>query len=339
MTPAGEETTIESNIDRLVQELRRAGLSDQVIQAAWPSWWSDELGSDPSGRAELRFALSRRLGLSPKSLLGERVEFIWQDEALFKHVTSEDAAQLAALTSFGVSIGRLLVQATPTASPLDNVGALRLRKAILADRPFVDLQGLLAACWAFGIPVVHLRVFPLEKKGMHAMVVRIGDRYAILLGRNSNYPAPVAFTLAHELGHVLLGHLNGYPALADLKDPATAVATDDQEYEADHFGLTLLTSQPDPVIKTSIPKFNAPTLARAVIQAAPQYKIEPGTLALILAHSQGAWPVAMSALKFIYDSPRPVWSEVNGLANVQLSWNEIPTDAVDYVRSVMGLHG
>ena len=330
---------MDSNIDNLVHELRRVGLSEQVIRMAWPSWWSDELASDPSGRAELRFALARRLGLSPKSLLGDRVEFIWQDEARFKHVSSEDATQRAALTSFGMSLGRLLVKATPHTIPLSNVDALRLRNAVLADRPFVDLHGLLSICWAVGIPVVHLRVFPLEAKAMHAMVVRVDDRYAILLGRDASYPAPVAFTLAHELGHVLLGHLDDAPALVDLKDPATATETDNQECEADHFGLTLLTSRPDPTIVTSIRDFNAPTLASSVIKAAPQYRIEPGTLALVLAHSRGAWPVAMAALKFIYDHPHPVWRDVNALAGRQLVWNEIAGDAVDYVRKVIGVRG
>ena len=314
-------------------------MSNDAIEAAWPSWWSDELDLDPSGRAELRFALARRLGLSPKSLLGERVEFVWQDEAHFKHVTTEDAAQRAALTSFGMSIGCLLLQATTQAGPLDRLNAIQLRNAVLAERPFVDLRGLLSICWGIGIPVVHLRVFPLEKKAMHAMVVRVADRYAILLGRDARYPAPVAFTLAHELGHVLLGHLGGVPALAELKDPATAVGKDDQESEADEFALTLLTARPEPAIETTLTNFNAPTLADAVIQAAPRYKIEPGTLALVLAHSRSAWPVAMSALKFIYDSPRPVWRDVNGIAAGQLAWDEIPADAADYVRSVLGVSG
>ncbi len=36
------------------------------------------------------------------------------------------------------------------------------------------------------------------------MVVNADGRFAILLGRDASYPAPVAFTLAHELGHVML---------------------------------------------------------------------------------------------------------------------------------------
>ena len=145
---------------------------------------------------------------------------------------------------------------------------------------------------------------------MHAMVVRVGKRYAILLCRNASYPALVAFTLAHELGHVLLHHLANVPALLDLQDPAIADSRDEQEQEADGFGLTLLTSRPNPTIETSTTRFSAPTLANSAIHAAPIYGIEPGTLALILGYECGAWPLAMSALKFIYGEPRPVWREV-----------------------------
>ena len=324
-----------SNTDNLIRDLRKAGLSKEVIEAAWPSWWSDELAADPSGNAELRFSLARRLGLSPKGLLGERVEFIWHDEACFKHFSTEDEIERATLTSYGMAIGQLLVSATPEFIPLKDVDALYLRNAILADRPFVDLTGILSICWAVGIPVIHLRTFPLSKQAMHAMVVRVRDRYAILLGRNAKYPAPVAFTLAHELGHILLNHLADVPALVDLKDPAVAQSADDQEREADEFGLTLLTAQSKPTIETTVNIFTAPTLANAVIQAGPIYGIEPGTLALVLAHERGVWPVAMTALKFIYDHPRPVWRQVNGIAESQLSWEAIGYDSGDYLRKVM----
>ncbi len=97
----------------LIERLRKAGISRAAIQAAWPSWWTEEAETSPSGRAELRFALARRLGLEPKPLLGERVEFVWNDEAKFKHLSAEGEAQKAALTSFGMSIGHLLLRATP----------------------------------------------------------------------------------------------------------------------------------------------------------------------------------------------------------------------------------
>lgn len=268
----------------LIDLLRKAGISRAAIAAAWPSWWTEEAGHSPSGRAELRFALARRLGLEPKPLLGERVEFVWNDEARFKHLSVEDEPQKAALTSFGMSVGRILLRASG-GELTKPVSAEALRAAILSSSPFVDLGVLIATCWTLGIPVVHLRVFPLDAKSMHAMVVSVGGRFAILLGRDNSYPAPLAFTLAHELGHIMLGHLEDAPALVDMMDPAMTGDGDDQEVEADRFALTLLTGTPDPDIQTSFEKFNAPTLADAALRAAPTYGVEPGTLALCLAFS------------------------------------------------------
>lgn len=324
-----------TNDDKLIRELRRAGFSRAAIHAAWPSWWNKEAAKSPSGRSELRFALARRLGLSPKPLLGERVEFTWNDEARFKHLTTQDAAQRAVLTSFGMSIGRLLLRATPGVPLKTIASAEALREAILTTRAFVDLNALLGTCWALGIPVIHLRVFALEAKRIHAMVVTVDGRFAILLGRDANYPAPVAFTLAHEIGHVVLGHLADAPALVDLEDPATAGDADEQEGDADRFALTLLTGVPEPKITTNLDQFNAPTLARAVLKAATEYGIEPGTLALCLAHRRNMWPVAMGALRFVYGERKATWREVNGVADMNLAWDELGDEAGHYLRTIM----
>jgi hypothetical protein len=325
---------LENDRKILIERLREAGLSSAAIQAAWPSWWSDEAEGSPSCRAELRFALARRLGLEPKPLLGERVEFVWNDEAKFKHLSTEDMRQKAAITSFGMSIGHLLLRATP-ATRTKAVSAESLREAILGSSRYVDLSSLVATCWALRIPVLYLRIFPLEAKSMHAMVVKSEGRHAILLGRDSSYPAPVAFTLAHELGHIMLEHLDQSPALVDLKDPGKARDGDLQEDEADRFALTLLTGSPDPDIQTSVSRFNAPTLARAVLNAAPHHQVEPGTLALCLAHRRRAWPVAISALSFIYSDRKPAWREVNGVADGELQWDELSEDGAEFLRSVM----
>lgn len=320
--------------DILVERLLKAGLSRAVIAAAWPSWWTEEAGATPSGRAELRFALARRLGLEPKLLLGERVKFVWTEEALFKHLAAENVAQKSALTSFGMSVARLLLRATP--GPATQIASAQaLRSAILAGSPFVDLGALIATCWALRVPVIHLRVFPIETKSMHAMVVTAGVRFAILLGRDADYPAPVAFTLAHELGHVMLEHLDGAPALVDLEDSALTRDHDDQEDEADRFALTLLTGSPSPDIQTNLDHYNAPTLAAAALAAAGRYAVEPGTLALCLAHRRSSWPIAMSALRFIYAERKPVWREVNGVAAQQLDWDVLGDEAAAYLRKIM----
>lgn len=327
--------SLDTEATKLFNSLRKAGLSKSAIDAAWPSWWKEEIAVSPSSRAELRFALARKLGLAPKALLGERVEFIWKDTARFKHLTTQSAEEQNILNSFGVAVGRLLLNASEPGRGIVGIGAKDLRQAILGRYPYVDLRGLLATCWALGVPVVQLQVFPLTSKSMHAMVVEASGRHAILLGRNASYPAPLAFTLAHEMGHIAEGHLHGASAIIDVEDPTHVIDRDEEEKRADAFALTVLTGQEEPDIQTNLTSFDAPTLAGAVLRASTEYAVEPGTLALCLAYRRGMWPVAMSSLRFIYKSRANIGAAVNRIAAQQLDWDAITSDSAEYLRNLM----
>ncbi len=253
---------MEADRKALRQRLKEAGLSDPLIDAAWPAWWSDDAFASQSAKAELRFAIARKLGLSPKSLVHDEVEFVWKDEARFKHLLNETDDQKSALTSFGISVCRILVRSLTSEPVPGSIGALELRNSILQSKPFIDLQALLATCWAIGVPVIHLRVFPLETKRMHAMAVKVAGRHAILLGRDAHYPAPVAFTLAHEIGHVMLGHITSSSAIIDVGDPLGPSQGDVEEDEADRYALELLLGTSRPDIQTNTPRFNSTELAQ-----------------------------------------------------------------------------
>jgi hypothetical protein len=322
--------------------LRGLGLSDGVISAAWPRWWSDDAEASASARAELRFSVARRLGLDPRSLLEDRdaPRFLWRDEARFKHMSGESEDERAGITSFGRALASMLLGASPKpAAELVGVPAGALRAEMLASgRPFITLVDLLSMCWALSVPVVHLRVFPWPQKRMAAMVVMVGARSAVLLGKDSSYPATIAFYLAHEIGHVALGHVGADRQIVDLEgDVPGGGEEDEEEREADAFALELLTGSPDPVVlPTGAGRAHGRALAHAARQSAEGLAVEPGTLALCFGHSTGDWRTANAALKLIYPDPRPVWSSVNLIARGQLELEELPADASDYVDAVLG---
>jgi Zn-dependent peptidase ImmA (M78 family) len=328
---------VDADRQALRNRLREAGLSDPLINAAWPAWWSDDAFASQSAKAELRFAIARKLGLSPESLFHDDVKFLWRDDARFKNLSNETDDEKSILTSFGISVCRILVQSIRSESQQTRIRALELRASILQSRSFIDLQGLLAACWAIGVPVVHLRVFPLDAKRMHAMAVRVAGRHAILLGRDANYPAPVAFTLAHEIGHVMLGHVESSTAIVDVGDPLDQPQGDSEESEADQYALQLLLGTSEPQIHTNVQEFNARQLANAVLQHGPALQIEPGTLALCLAHQRGLWPIANAAMQHIYSVQKPVWQEVNRIAALQLDPTAVGDDSAIYLDRVMGI--
>lgn len=266
--------------------------------------------------------------------------FMWREEARFKHLSNEDETELAGITSFGRALASALVAASP--APQTATGALyapELRERVLASgRPYVDLLDLLTLCWLVGVPVVHLRVFPWPQKRMAAMSVAIEERSAILLAKDAVHPPAVAFYLAHELGHVALGHLGADRIIVDLEGPEgpTADGDDEEEVAADRFALELLTGHPEPTVVTSGATANATRLAAAALAAADELHIEPGTLAQCFGYSTGDWRVATGALKLIYAQEKPVWEEVNALARRELKLDRLPDDAAEYVSAVIG---
>lgn len=324
---------------RVRQRLERLGLSDAAIDAAWPEWWSDSADPSPSARLDLRFSLARKLGLDARSLVDEEgvPRFIWRDEARFKNLLGESDSERAAIASFGRAFGSIIIGAAGTGQGFLPADPITIRNSILRSRPFVGLLDLMVLCWTAGIPVVHLRIFPLSQKRMAAMSVRVGDRSAILLGKDSMYPAQIAFYLAHEIAHVASGHLSNETAIVDLETNQLAIGgTDQEESEADRFALQLLTGRADPRVLPASGAYNAPGLADAVLRSATDLHIEPGTLALCFGYSTGNWAVANSAMRFIYSSAKPVWVEVNKVAVRELSIEQIPSDTRPYLNSVLG---
>jgi hypothetical protein len=329
---------VDADSRALIRELKDAGLSEEAIMAAWPSWWDDEAATSASARAELRFSLSRNLGLAPQSLLGERVEFVWRDDARFKNLTANDTIARGALASFGVAVARILLRAVaPIQLTMNRLPADRLRAAILSSQGVVDLSGLLTACWGLGVPVIHLRIFPMRAKSMRAMIVQSEGRHAILLGRDASYPAPIAFTLAHEIGHAARAHIGTGKAIVDLGEP-TISQEDAEEREADAFALELLTGSSEPEITTNIDNFSARALAQACVEAGPRRGIEPGTLALCVGYLRNDWIAANAALRFIYPQRAQVWRPINQLAEQQLQWDALGEESAHYLRLVLGAY-
>jgi len=322
--------------ESLRSELRAAGLSRAAVDAAWPEWWSDQAEASVSARAELRLAVARNLGLSPRELVGERVDFVWRDRARFKHLRAEDEVPVAALNSFGVSVGRSLIEATERNGDLVGLSAAELR-SLLLEMGVPDLAGLITVCWAIGVPVAYLRVWPLAQKAMHAMVVGQRGRHAILFSREASYPAMVAFTLAHEIGHIALGHVPADDLLIDAEDPAGQADHDDEEVAADRYALEVLLGDPDPDIRIDFDTFNHAELADAVLRASPRYGIDPGTLALAVAHQRNAWPVAMAAMKLIQPEPVVVSDLVNDVARTQLDLDRLGSDSAVFIERTLGI--
>jgi Zn-dependent peptidase ImmA (M78 family) len=102
---------------------------------------------------------------------------------------------------------------------------------------------------------------------MQAITVRLGNQYVILIGRDSRFPAWIAFILAHELGHIVRGHIDDSAALLEMDDPLQVPERDNEELQADAFALALLTGDEEPKIIPGIERYSALQRKRGLIRA------------------------------------------------------------------------
>lgn len=329
---------LTSNTDEFrIRLVKSTGLTDSAITAAWPEWWSDAADASPSAQAELRFSLARNLGLDPVTVLGDEApQFIWDDSAKYKSFKGDDQRDKPAITAFGKSVTRMLVKTVAQTVPLVGLPASQLRQSILKGNQYVGLVELLAMLWAFGTPVLHLRVFPLPAKKMSAMVTRFQDRYAILLAKDATYPAAIAFYLAHEIGHIACGHVVAGSSLIDMDNEGAAQDQDPEELEADKYALELLTGDPDFKIEKQGLGRSARELANQALTMGHERRIEPGTIALCYGFATGEWPTAQAALQHIYSQAMPAWEVINRIATQQMNWANLSDENIHFLKAVMG---
>lgn len=324
-------------IKKLYRRLSDVGLTRAFVrQIAFPSWWDDEIASNPSGYAQGLLLLSRHLGLDLASLqldddpirlrefgtckFKKRAD-VTEDDLALARVLATRAAQLAA------SAGSTPVVAIP-------VNASDIRQQILGDdAPWVGLDELLGYCWSIGLPVLHLDHFPRNARRPDGFAARVNGRPVIVLCRHAKYSAWLLFILAHELGHLALGHVPDEGTLIDQGLDEDSV--DVEEQQANAFAIELLTGHRNRRIIASGRWPNAEGLAASATDIARKSMIDPGHVVLNYGHSMGSsfFPVSNAALKLLEPNADAV-AKVRTVMAENLDWSRLPEDSSEFLMRV-----
>jgi hypothetical protein len=316
----------------LFQSLKGLGFTQSSINAVLPSWWDESLASDPSGLAELKVLLARRLSIEPASLFGadEAVQFV-PVVRLYKGGRDDLMDQLRPTTAIAGSIGRTVLNFVGDKQTKIPKDPLTVRRHILdSGAKWVGLDELLALCWNSGIPVVHA-TFPSNLQKFDALVMTEGGRFSIVLSRNEGSIAWLAFHLAHEIGHIACGHLGQNAMLVDEKvDDDMSGSTQAQEKEANDYALKLLGG--DRVELPSIDRRASPTkIARMAQDLGAQYRVLPGHLILKAGKRDSMFPMARQALAF-FEGQRDARKVINEYAAQQMSAAGWTDEAKEFVQ-------
>jgi Zn-dependent peptidase ImmA (M78 family) len=342
-------TQAQVNMASLYDRLNSLGFPKTFVrEKALPDWWDDEFEATPGSVIEAAAYISRRLNLEIDSLLqpDRSPSFNQSCQAKFKTKQGTQIEQLFLAQCMAARIAEMVAYACiPEFQPLPT-SVQKIRSEILntpvcngkASKKFIDLEGLIDWCWRQGIPIVHFTNFP-HTTGIHkfqGMVAYFFDRPVIVISLKHRSAAKLLFILAHELGHLIRGHLNETSIIDEEIEPGS---TDDEEIDANLFAVELLLNKADMAYYT--PRiFNGEKLVEYARSISDKDGVDPGIVILNYAWmkaSQAAiekkaifWATAQKALNIIEENIE--YSQlINHYLQSQLDWEKLDNDSQDYL--------
>ena len=240
--------------------------------------------------ATLEAYISRMTGVSVQALRDHApLAIIPGAPVRYKKRCDCSEPEVAAAAAIAVQVARALVHAVEGVAEFKGLcPADAARRYILSKWTAPDLDALLDFAWDNGILVAHMAELPDASKKFDGLTMFANDRPVVILASGRDSPAWLTFHLAHELAHVLLGHVTPDSPMSEL---GLESETDDpQELEADRYALTVLTGDPD---------MTGTKLAEVAQNEGMSKRINPGVLALVYGRSAGRMPAAQNALNHL----------------------------------------
>lgn len=329
----------------LYQTVGHLGLTKAQVRRLLPSWWAPEVETEEGGIAELGLYLSRRLSIDLNALFeGRVVPKGAVSHVAYKHRSGADPEKYAAASYIAASLAQAILDAfaVPYKPLPGDPETLRAAARSQSKQQLVGFDSLLALCWNSGIPVIPLPNLPVGIRKMDGAALRVGQRPVIVIAKRQSSRAWLSFILAHEMGHLALGHIAPGSTLIDVAlhesaTYATDSAEDAEERAADQFALSALGG---PDLAAALAKWpgrdSAPGLAVAARQLGQKIGVEPGHIILRHAFESKRWADATNALRFLSEDFDPESLLLDQL-RTHLDLDRLADDVQELVEIVTGL--
>ncbi|KTT39840.1 hypothetical protein RSA46_05580 [Pseudomonas oryzihabitans] len=330
------------------ETLKAAGYPRAYVERLLPDWWDNSLFKSVAGVTQFALILKHRLGLNVRIDTGGGLVVDAEPVRVrFKHRSDTQEGELNVAASLGIALSKLglfCAKQPYTQLPADPK-AIREKAMAVSGRTYVDFESLLDLCWMSGIPVLFLSVLPKTSKRVTGMALNIEGRPVIVLGLHHDQHSRQFFVLAHELGHILCGHVDGDCVLIDedlmeVTDTLAGSRTarkDVEEKEADAFALSLIRNgHSDAAV--AIRGDSAVGLASAAAMKGQELGVDPGHLILSYARANDDWIRANMALGYSRSQTNALKViEERFFANTDLQ--RLSDESREHVLAVQGFHG
>jgi hypothetical protein len=336
-------TALNRQIDIIFGSLESAGFPRSLQSILLPEWVTPEVLSDAKVSLEIATILAKRLGLRASPLFSEspRVEALQRRDIKYKRSIPNQSKKLKAATEIGVNVAESVASACRVEFKPFIRSASDLRKEVLTSfgGKWLGLRNLLMTCWSHGIPVIYLAELGQGVPKMDGMVVYTADRPVIILSKASPLWAWQLFILAHEIAHVVLGHISPGKILVDeeLGENSSILKDNDlDEREADNFAIELLNGRQKATYTLADNQANFRELAHTAYEFGEANQIDPGHVALNFAKQSGKWEIGIAAAKELQGENAPASVFINEAMWGGIVHELLPRDTLEFLGRVTG---
>lgn len=326
-------TVTNPNMKSLYSKLQKIGYNPKYISSLLPDWWDEEIAQTPAGFQQASLIIGQTFGVRAETLWTEKEEpaFNLPKGIRFKHRENVAVDDLSIACAVARSLARIVLKAFPD-EPRPNfyLDASELRQQLLKGKQWISFKDVLSYCLGIGIPVIHLHHLPSKAKKMDGLAFEQSGRPVIVLTRKYQY-GYMLFDLAHELGHISLGHVTAESTVIDQKIDADA--EDEDERAANRFALELLTGDPECKIVPTGRNLNANELASVVERFGKKHQIDPMHIALNYGKTQDRFPVANLAIKLVSNNTQSDQEILNTALIAALDLDELSDDENAFLQT------
>lgn len=332
--------TAEYNIKNVYQLLGNYGIDKKFIkEIILPAWWEDEIANSKAGYLQTISIISKNLGIDASELINisDVITLMHQTNIKFKYPHNKTVNPKNIWPkSLAVKISEIINQTYSVSYNGIFRNALEIRN-IITQKGKLDLNSTLEFLWSFGISVLHIPVFPKEVNKMDGMAVNLNGRPLIILSKNRKHDAWLLFILAHELGHIMKGHLsNSNEIIYDLNLESEE---DSEEKAANEFAIELLNGTKSPAYLSPKKNYKSPfELVNDIRPISKQFNVDPGVIALNYAYRTKNYALAEQALNILFPKADAV-GLVKSVMKSKLDLEKITEESYDYFVKLTAISG
>lgn len=276
-----------------------------IKKSVLPSWWNDKDSDDPTDIMRFTTIVSRNLGLDLNSLMDKRhvVKLNNSMAGKYKMACNLKESDVRGAQIIAASVAKYITRACKSEYKGIPISGKSVNDNIITQHHHVELMNLIDYCWSIGIPVIYIKGFNKSYVNMDGIALHVEDRPVIILNKHKQKKEPwYLFTLAHELAHIIAGHLNDQTtAIIDNLYKGSDIIKSEEEFEANIIATEILTGNRYKSFHPYKRVLTAEKLASFALEVRDNEKVSPGFVALnygkvMTTSSFNAYPTAGKAL-------------------------------------------